>query len=92
MSGDILDDCVQYLIKGGMLPEEANRFEEHMRHLWGGDEAGYIAKKKRADEEKKKAAVEEVRKGAASPKEAADRHGIPRSTMYRLIEMERFKS
>lgn len=88
MSGDIVDDIIKRAIGAGMSDDAAARLEDYLRHTYGGDEV-YVAKKKRTHEEARKRAVEQVQNGEATPREAADRNGISRRTMYRLVRLNK---
>jgi transcriptional regulator of acetoin/glycerol metabolism len=80
----ILDQVLQMAARGGGSFDEAMalQIERQMRHEYGGDEV-YIKRESEREARKKLALQEAMRTG--KPVEAASRHGISRSTMYRLL-------
>lgn len=79
----LMNEVMRAIAKdGGSLSEMvAAEIENQIRKKYGGDEV-YIQLPH--DDRKQKALVEARKTG--KPAEAAKRHGIPRSTIYRLLK------
>jgi transcriptional regulator of acetoin/glycerol metabolism len=90
---DFVSDCratiERIAIRLGVSPQVAAmiaaEWDAHTRRDWGRCEP-YIAARSPLQQEVKIAAIAEVRR-TGKVAEAANRHGISRATMYRLIKI-----
>lgn len=74
----------------GFTRDFADMVENRARHEYGGEVQRYIAKNPPPNEEARQAAVQEARR-SGRVREAAEKHGISRATIYRLLKKERKK-
>jgi transcriptional regulator of acetoin/glycerol metabolism len=66
------------------IAEQVRAQEKPVRQVWGGVTLKYVAARPRPEPERKEAALAEVRR-TGNVMEAADRHGVSRATLYRLM-------
>lgn len=69
----------------------ALQIEMQLRNKYGGTEPGYIAKTPSSVEKAKEAAAAEARR-SGRVRATAEKHGISRATMYRILNRERKSS
>lgn len=76
---------------GGLEQRIADEFaaqiraqDKPVRQVWGGATAKYIAARPRPEPQRKAAALAEVMR-TGNVMEAADRHGVSRATLYRML-------
>lgn len=84
--GDIVHRFMELLSQHqpSFSEEIAFQIERQIRHEYGGEET-YIAKTPSEIKKRKEKALQAVKNGD-KPVDAADRNGISRRTMYRLLE------
>jgi hypothetical protein len=84
-------DFVSYIVTlvekfcPGMDHDKALELEDQIRQDWGGEEVGYVAKKRRISAEAKAQAIEEYKAGEQLP-EIRNHTGVSRATLYRNLK------
>jgi DNA invertase Pin-like site-specific DNA recombinase len=85
------DDFVSYVVKlvakicPSLDAQAALELEDQIRQDWGGNEVGYIAKKRPITPEKKAKAIQEYIEGQ-DVKEIKKHTGISRTSLYRHLK------
>jgi Mor family transcriptional regulator len=81
---DIISSIITtFMERAAITPETACEIEKHIRKQWGGEQA-YIAKRCALVDSKKQTINNELCAGRSIP-QIEQLHGIPRRTIYRLI-------